>query len=152
MGQSERNLVETAAGDRLAVIADSFWRLTGRTLAQDSAALWNLTAAILAHGTEPSPLFFYANRCALELFRMSASKMLGMESRYSAEPGLRAERQAMFDRLERADIVSGYEGIRIAADGTRFRVEDAIIWNLFDESGRRYGQAAMLQNWQVIEG
>jgi hypothetical protein len=40
--------------------------------------------------------------------------------------------------------------VRIAADGTRFRIEDAVIWNLVDEAGHRQGQAAAFGNWTML--
>ncbi len=145
MDESERHFVEQCAGDRLALIAASFDRLTGESLVPDGADLWTLPLPVLAHDTQASPRFIYANRAALSQFRMGARDMIGMESRRSAEPDLRAARQAMFDRLESANVVTGYEGIRIAADGSRFRMVDAVIWNLVDEAGQRHGQAALLR-------
>ncbi len=59
-------------GVGLALISDSFRRLTGRRLiaAEDDVetALWNAPRAIVAHGTEPDPIFFYGNAFALKLF------------------------------------------------------------------------------------
>lgn len=151
MNDSDRTIVEASAADRLQLIAESFERLTGEPLAADADHLWALEHAVLAHGTTSPPRFIYANRAALTLFRMPAAQMIGMESHRSAEPGLRAERQAMLGQLERSNIVTGYSGIRIAADGTRFAIEDAVIWNLVDDAGTRHGQAALLRHWQQLQ-
>ena len=60
---------------RLRLIAESYRRLTSLQLPRAPAddlptALWLAPAAIVAHGTEPDPVFFYGNRLALELFGM----------------------------------------------------------------------------------
>ncbi len=131
---------------RIALIAASFARLLGRTLvpAGDdlTAALWNAPQAIVAHGTEPDPLFFFGNRAALAKFHTTLEAFIGMPSRLSAEVPLRGERQALLDRVRRDGYIDDYGGVRITASGERFRIEDAIVWNLIDEAGVRHGQAA----------
>lgn len=145
----DRTLMEQSAGARLALLAESFLRLTGRPLAPDGS-LWSADAAILAHGTQDPPLFFYGNARTLDLFRMPAADFLGRPSHTSAEPAHRDERARMFARLEADDVVMDYAGVRVAADGTRFRIEDAVIWNLVDEYGQRHGQAAWFERWEML--
>ncbi len=146
-----RQAVRDNAGERIALIESSFERLTGRPLVVGRRELWSAPNAVVAHDTQDPPLFFYANAIALNLFRMDASRFLGLPSYKSAEAGgEREERARMFTKLEADDIVSGYSGIRIAADGTRFRIEDAIIWNLVDEDGVRHGQAATFDKWTPL--
>lgn len=137
-----------SAGQRLALLKESFARLTGRPLCQGD--LWSAPVAVVAHNTDDQPRFFYGNRLALELFRMTAAQFIGLPSYKSAEPALRAERQQIFVKLEADDVVTGYTGIRIAADGTRFWIKDAVIWNLVDERGQRHGQAAAISQWQPV--
>ena len=134
---------------QLALLADSFARLTGRPLAP-GGDIWNAPAAIVAHGTQDPPRFFYGNAQALALFRMSPAQFIGLPSHLSAESNLREERAAMLARLEAEDVVTGYHGVRIAADGTRFRIRDAVIWNLRDASGQRHGQAAWFATWEML--
>ena len=50
--------------------------------------------AVVAHGTEDVPRFFYGNRLALELFAMRAGQFIGLPSHESAEAGLRDENGA----------------------------------------------------------
>ena len=145
----DRTLMETSAGARLALLADSFARLTGRALAP-GGDLWSADAAILAHGTESPPLFFYGNARTLALFRMPAADFLGRPSYTSAEPAHREERARMFAKLEADDVVTGYAGVRVAADGTRFRISDAVIWNLVDPAGVRHGQAAWFARFEML--
>jgi hypothetical protein len=142
MEADERQLCEATAGSRLKVLLESFARLTEVPLAADAAALWHLPAAVVAHDTQAVPQFIYANARALAQFRMGATPFLRLPSHLSAEAQHRDERAAMLARLKAADLVRGYSGVRIAADGTRFRICDAIIWNLRDEDGVLHGQAA----------
>lgn len=143
----DRTEMERSAGPRLVLLADSFRRLTGRDLAPD---IWRAEAAILAHDTNTPPRFFYGNARTLALFRMTPQQFLGLPSHLSAEPAHREERARMFAKLEADDVVFGYAGVRIAADGTRFRISDAVIWNLVDEAGVRHGQAAWFEHWEML--
>lgn len=68
-----------------------------------------------------------------------------MPSRLSAEAPLREERQALLERVSRDGFIDDYAGIRISARGTRFRIENAVVWNLIDAAGVRHGQAAMFE-------
>lgn len=153
---SDRLAMQTSAGARLAVIAESFERLAGRPLVEASPggleqALWEAPRAIVAHGTEAEPLFFYGNRVALELFAMRAAEFIGLPSHRSAEPALREARARMLAGLEHSDIVEGYSGVRIAADGRRFAIAGAYVWNLVDDIGGRHGQAASFAEWRFLD-
>ena len=132
---------------RIALIATSFRRLTGRNLAPDDTAeaLWRAPRVIVAHDTAADPVFFFGNAAALELFEVSLDAFLVMPSRLSAEAGLREARQAALERVARDGFVDGYSGVRISATGRRFRIEGATIWNLVDAVGAVHGQAAMFE-------
>jgi hypothetical protein len=134
---------------RIPLIAESFARLLGRPLVEPGvdlvAALRAAPQAIVAHGTEADPLFFFGNRAALAKFETTEAAFVGMPSRLSAEAPLREERAALLDRVTRHGFIDDYAGIRISAQGTRFRIEDAVVWNLIDAAGRVHGQAAMFE-------
>jgi PAS domain-containing protein len=136
---------------RLARIATSYRRLTGRNLIPPDAdpveALWSAPRVIVAHGTEADPIFFYGNQAALDRFGMTLEAFTTLPSRHSAEPLHRDERQALLDRVTRHGFIDDYTGIRIAADGTRFRIEQATVWNLIDADGSIHGQAATFDRW-----
>jgi hypothetical protein len=136
---------------RIALIAESHARVTGRPLVPAGSdpveALWQAPAVIVAHGTEPDPLFFFANRAALARFAMAADQFVGMPSRFSAEAPLRAEREALMQRVRAEGFIADYAGVRIAADGARFRIEQATVWNLLDAAGTVHGQAAVFDRW-----
>lgn len=150
MCADDRDAMEVSAGARLALIESSYARVTGERLVPQDESLWTMPRAVVAHGTEDPPLFFYANRAGLDLFRMGTAEFIGLHSYKSAEPDLRAERAAMLARLDEHDVVTDYTGIRIAADGTRFRIEEAVIWNLRDEAGALQGQAAAIAKWKIM--
>jgi hypothetical protein len=134
------------AKDRLEVIATSFKRLTGRSLIPDDSdvvtALWHAPCAIVAHGNEPDPVFFYGNRVALELFECTIAQFTCMPSRLSAEPLLREERARLLASVTERGYFEDYAGVRISRNGKRFQIEQAVVWNLLDATGRIHGQAA----------
>lgn len=143
--------MEAAAGERLKHVLESYHRLTGTELAADPDDLWHAPIAVLAHNCEDPPTFIYANATALSLFGYTAAKLIGMPSHRSAEPEERKERAAMLAQLEAEDIVTGYSGIRVAGNGTRFRIVDAEIWNVRDRSGTLHGQAARIEDFDFLD-
>src|SRR3954469_10391883 len=88
---------------RLAVLADSYQRLAGTPLVDlrgDLAELlWRHPAAIVAHGIEEDPMFFFGNRAALAAFEFDFAAFTRLPSRLSAEPALRAKREALLARV-----------------------------------------------------
>lgn len=148
----DRQVIEVHAGAaRIALVAQSHRRLTGRDLVPDggdvAALLWNLPAVVLAHGLGEDPVFFYANRMALDRFALSAEALVTMPSRRSAEAPERGERERLLARVSADGSIDDYAGVRIAATGARFRIERATVWNLVDEAGVRHGQAATFAHW-----
>jgi len=145
---------DPARAAAIARIAASHRALTGRALidpADDPVrALWQAPVAVVAHGTETDPLFFFGNRLALARFGMAPGQFLGMPSRLSAEAPLRDERQALLDRVSRDGFIADYAGVRIAGDGRRFRIEAATVWNLIDPDGSVHGQAAAFGRWSEV--
>lgn len=131
---------------RIALIAESHDRLLGRTLvtgcADVVAALWSAPLAIVAHGVERDPRFFFGNAAALAAFETDVEAFAGMPSRLSAEAPLRGERQALLDRVAAQGFIDDYAGVRISARGRRFRIGPATVWNLIDNQGQAHGQAA----------
>lgn len=137
---------------RLNLLVDSFLCLTGRPLIADPSpeGLWHAPRVIVAHGTEDDPVFFYGNRLALELFEMDFAEFTRLPSRYSAEPVNRQERALLLDRVSRDGFIDDYSGIRISATGRRFRIEQAVVWNLTDRDGQLHGQAATFDRWMPV--
>lgn len=156
LDETDRAAMRDSAGARLSLIADSFARLAGVPLVEPppddlERALWETPRAILAHGTEAEPRFFYGNRTALELFAMRAADFIGLPSHRSAEPALRGERARMLERLGRDQMIDDYAGVRIATTGRRFAIGPAHVWNLIGARGERIGQAATFAEWRFLD-
>jgi hypothetical protein len=139
---------------RIARIAESFHALTGRDLVPPSSdvarALWTAPAAIVAHGTEPDPIFFFGNETALRLFAMSFEDFTRLPSRLSAEPLARNERARLLERVTRLGVIEDYAGVRISATGRRFHIANAAVWNLTDAQRQPAGQAASFSEWTFL--
>jgi hypothetical protein len=153
---NERIAMQVSAGARLPLIAESFARLAGKPLVDPAKggieeAMWLAPRVILAQGIEAVPRIFYANRLTLDLYEMTASAFIGMPSHLCAEPIRRAELLRMFSRLDKEDIIEGYNGVRIASSGRRFRVDTAQTWNVTDAQGKRVAQAATYSEWKYLD-
>lgn len=137
---------EPQAAARIALIAESFARLLGRPLVDPGddpvSALWAAPDAVVAHGVEADPMFFFGNRAALTAFECDVVMFTAMPSRLSAEAPLREERRRLLERVTRDGFIDDYAGVRVSATGRRFRIGSAIVWNLTDSAGAHQGQAA----------
>lgn len=139
-----------AQDGRLRLLVDSYRRLTGRELVpagcRDAEALrqavWDAPCAIVAHGTEADPVFFYGNRYALRCFEMDLEAFVKLPSRLSAAPLAREARHALLETVSRQGYVDDYSGMRVSASGRCFRITGGTVWNLTDEAGTCHGQAA----------
>lgn len=138
---------------QLTLVADSFLRLTGRPLVAEASAdaLWTAPRVIVAHGTEADPIFFYGNRMALKVFAMDFAAFSRLPSRFSAEPVNRQERAQLLARVSRDGFIDDYSGVRVSATGCRFRIAQAVVWNLIDADGVVHGQAASFDRWTILE-
>lgn len=63
---------------------------------------------------------------------------------------MREQRQALLDQVKAQGYINNYAGVRIAASGKRFEIQDVIVWEVFDEAGVRRGQAATFDNWKPL--
>ncbi len=136
---------------RLLLIAESFQRLTGKPLLSEMPqdgdelrdALWCAPFAIVAHGTEADPIFFYGNDYALQHFEMSVEEFAQLPSRLSAEPVAQEAREQALRKVAEQGYIDNYSGMRVAKSGRRFMIRDCTIWNLLDADGSYHGQAAI---------
>lgn len=140
---------------RLALIAASYERLLGQPLVARgpdiAVAFWTAPRVIVAHGAEADPVFFYGNQLALQAFEMDFAAFSRLPSRYSAEPLARDERARLLERVTRDGYIDDYSGVRISAQGRRFRIDQAVVWNLVDADGRYHGQAATFDHWTPLD-
>ena len=150
---------DTGNGFLAAHVADllrSYHELTGKHLivpTEDAALLaYSAPFVLLSHDEADDPLLTYGNLAAQKLFAMDWQKLAGMPSRKTAEAPERAERDELLRRVAEKGFIDDYAGIRIAADGRRFMIRNATVWNVSDKSGARIGQAATFSEWQLLEG
>jgi hypothetical protein len=141
----------------VAILRDSYRWWTGRDLIPSRleggiAVQWLDEApfALVSHGKEADPVFNYANHAALQLFEMSWDTLTALPSRLSAGAMDRIEREHLLEQVVRDGYIADYSGIRIAASGRQFRIVNATVWNLLDERGECYGQAAMIPKWEDV--
>ncbi|MCP5115894.1 MAG: MEKHLA domain-containing protein, partial [bacterium] len=134
--------------------ARSFRHWTGRPLLEGEWApqelacrLYEARFVLVSHGTEPDPLFNYANLTAQRLWELEWDALIGMPSRKTAEKSAQDDRSRALHTALRGGFVEDYSGVRISAGGRRFRIEHGVIWNLPDGSGNLRGQAAMFSDW-----
>jgi len=120
---------------------------TNQTPEELSKALFNAPFAVVSHGVQIDPIFNYGNQTALQLWSITWDKFIKTPSRLSAEAENRAIRSAMLNQAATIGYIDNYQGVRISTTGARFAIEQAIIWNLTDESGQKCGQAATFSNW-----
>jgi hypothetical protein len=107
---------------------------------------------VLAHDEAADPRLIYANRAALRLWRRNWRTMVGMPSRLTAAPAQRAARAEALAQARSRRALRGYGGIRLDSRGRRFRIENARLWRLQEESGSACGQAAAFGRWWWLSG
>lgn len=139
------------------LLLSSFARLLGRELVsrEGSASvqaerLFHAPFVVVSHGTQADPILNYGNAAALALWEMTAEQFAQTPSRLTAEPMHRDERARLLERTRRDGYVDDYSGVRISATGKRFRIEQAIVWNLTDAAGNHLGQAATFSEWTLL--
>lgn len=137
----------------------SFHRWTGTELIAGSDRLtpleianlvFNADFVIVSHGTEADPVLNYGNQQALNLWKMDWQTFTSTPSRYTAEPIERGDREKLLAQAKTQGYISNYQGIRIASNGDRFYINQAIIWNVVDHDGKLCGQAATFRDWEAI--
>jgi len=109
---------------------------------------------VVSHGTQQSaegPILNYGNAAALGLWGASWEQFTTTPSRYTAEPMQREVRDAFMKQVTENGIVEDYSGVRISADGKkRFKIVDAVVWNVLDAKGTYRGQAATFDKFEVL--
>lgn len=144
------------SADSAQLILANYRRLFGRDLvsiddpARAAALLFEAPPAVLsALGPFGSDhVFHYANRAALQLFEYTWDELIGQPSSKSAEPVHQDERRRLLDEVGRHGFIENYSGIRISRTGRRFRIINATVFNLLDQSGTYLGQAATFARWE----
>ncbi|MBD2177601.1 MEKHLA domain-containing protein [Pseudanabaena sp. FACHB-1998] len=112
--------------------------------------LFNADFVLVSHGTQADPVLNYGNQRALNLWKMDWQTFISTPSRYTAEPIERSDREKLLAQAKTQGYISDYRGIRIASNGDRFYINQAIIWNVVDPEGKLCGQAATFRDWETI--
>ncbi len=140
------------------MLLDSFARHLGRELvarrgtdAEQAERLFVAPIVVVSHGTEADPVLNYGNAAALALWEMTWEELTRTPSRLTAEPVHRDERARLLSRTREQGYVDDYSGVRISKSGKRFRIAQAIVWNLVDATGAPCGQAATFDHWKPLE-
>jgi len=139
------------------LILDSFVKLLDRELIdrsgsklEQSQRLFEANFVVVSHNTADDPILNYGNQAALTLWETDLENLLSMPSRKTAEPVHRDERAELLRRVTTDGYIDDYQGIRISATGKRFRIDQAIVWNLTDRDGQPAGQAATFSEWEML--
>jgi hypothetical protein len=106
---------------------------------------------VLSHNTDAQPILNYANRSGLKLFELTWEELIELPSRHTAEPIHQDERARLLATVARQGFIDDYCGVRITKSGRCFAIEQATVWNLHDENGVPYGQAATFSNWRFLD-
>jgi len=140
------------------ILLDSFAHFLGyqliprdSDLESQAQALFEAPFIVVSHGIQEDPILNYGNKTALELWSMTWEEITQTPSRLTAEPMNREERKFMLEQAEQQGYIDDYRGVRISSTGTRFLIEQAIIWNLVNPSGNKCGQAATFAHWTILE-
>jgi hypothetical protein len=113
-------------------------------------ALFEAPFVVVSHGLGKDPVLNYGNRKALELWEMTWDSFIHTPSRLTAEILSRPERTAMLAKVSEQGYSKDYRGVRISSSGKRFRIEQAMIWNVVNSEGRLFGQAAAFHRWVYL--
>ena len=136
------------------LLLSSFRRVVGRDLIEggpDAAErLFRADFVVVSHGTEADPILNYGNEAALRLWETDWDSLTAMPSKKTAEPMHRDERARLLARAAEHGFIDDYSGVRISATGRRFRIRNAIIWNLVDARGAPAGQAATFREVEFL--
>ena len=152
---SERNRY---LAEHVARLLESLRRWTGRNLVEpgqtvpdQARALFYAPFVVLSHNTDAQPILNYANRVGLKLFEFTWKELIKLPSRHTAEPIHQVERARLLATVARQGFIDDYCGVRITKSGRRFVIEQATVWNLNDEKGAPYGQAATFSSWRFLD-
>jgi hypothetical protein len=101
---------------------------------------------LLSHDATADPVLTYGNQRVLTQWEVSWAELTTMHSRETAKPIDRADRAILMAQVKADNYISGYTGWRISKTGQEFQILDGIVWNLFDNNGDFYGQAAWFKS------
>jgi PAS domain-containing protein len=123
--------------------------------ADQMATLESWKYPVLCHSGTPSsghdPVFTFVNDAACRLFLYDKMKFIGLKSKLSALAEDREGRSKMLMQAGENGYISNYAGVRVNSQGKRFKIKDALVWTLKDDSGMEIGQATVIPEWESID-
>ncbi len=136
-------------------LIESYKRWTGWNLVggRDFAyALYHAPFAITSQGVQDDPVIQYANQAALDVWETNWNDFIGMPSRLSAETdeATQKQRAELLDSAKEKGWTIDYQDKRISRNGARFEILNTVLWNVTDEAGQLYGQAARIGAWRYL--
>jgi hypothetical protein len=81
---------------------------------------------------------------------MSWADFTSTPSRLTAEAPNREERARLLSEVTGQGFIKNYSGVRISASGKRFRIKEAMVWNLTGSGESLIGQAATFTDWERV--
>lgn len=117
---------------------------------EQAERLFNSPFVVASHGAEDDPILNYGNQTALNLWGMDWQQFTQTPSRLTAEPVNREERARMLEQAKTQGYIADYRGVRISSTGTRFLVDQAVIWNIHKPAGTAIGQSATFAAWKYL--
>ncbi len=143
--------------EHVAVMLQSYHHWTGRKLPipdtnriESARSIFTAPFVVLSHGIGDDPVFNYGNALALELFELEWDDFTRMPSRNSAETINQRQRADILQQVAQQGYCEDYSGTRISASGRRFQIQNSTLWNLLDQKGNHYGQAACFDRWEFL--
>jgi MEKHLA domain len=144
--------------DHVGALLASLRRWTGRDLVdrqlpmvEQARRIFYAPFAVLSHNNAADPILNYGNRAVMELFELSWQELTQTPSRLTAAAVHRDERARLLETVTRRGFIDDYRGVRVSQSGRRFLIENATVWNLLDEAGAPYGQAATFSGWKYVD-
>ena len=116
----------------------------------DAEALHEASIVVLCHDGADDPVLIYANAAAAALWKMPLEQLIGLPSRLTAAAHHQPDRAEALNTARSAGVLYGYSGERVASDGTRFMIRQAVLWTV-DGLPHGAGQAAMFSSWEPVE-
>lgn len=141
------------------LILSSYEKWKGRKLIEPTpnqepesiaAQLFYAPFVVVTSNANADPILNYGNQAGLNLWEMPWEVLTQTPGRHTAEAVHRDERQKFLDTVQKNGFIDNYSGIRISSTGKRFKIENATVWNLVDESGSYLGQAATFNQWKYL--
>lgn len=139
------------------LILDSYRRWLGRDLletrgsdAERARQLFEAPLVVVSHGTGKDPILNYGNHKALDLWEMTWDSFIHTPSRLTAEIINRAERKKMLELVTEQGFYQNYRGTRVTSSGRQFQIADGVVWNILNDQGVYFGQAAAFEKWKYL--